>query len=388
MDKKTSSLYEILRMMEVNIPLFDLLSSVPKHAKFSKELCTAKRINKAKSMKRVRASEHVSAMFQKHLPQKCGDTGMFTIPCKIEELPKERLVPSIVKAPIVELKPLPSHLKYVFLREEEIVPVIISSKLRCRQEDSLIQVLRKHKESIGWTMADIKGISPTLCMRMILLEEEAKLVRQPHWRLNPPMMEVLKKEVLKLLHVDKKGSTNTVADHLIRIIQEDSLVPQAPIKETFSDEALFALMSTEPWYAHIVNYLVLNKFPSGFIRNQKDKAKSDYKYYVWDDPYLWKFCADQVVRRCVPDTEIMSILRFCHEYACGGHFGAKKTTKKMLESGLFWPTLFRDAQYSLVKACDKCQRVGNISRRGEMPQTPMIYCQIFDVWGIDFMGPF
>ncbi|XP_074305134.1 uncharacterized protein LOC141640142 [Silene latifolia] len=85
-DKKTSSLYEIYRKVEVNIPLLDLLSSVPKHAKFLKELCTTKRINKAKSMKKVRASEHVSAMFQKRLPRKCSDPGMFTIPCKIGDL--------------------------------------------------------------------------------------------------------------------------------------------------------------------------------------------------------------------------------------------------------------------------------------------------------------
>ncbi|XP_074313617.1 uncharacterized protein LOC141648799 [Silene latifolia] len=85
-DKKTSNLYDIFRKVEVNIPLLDLLSSVPKHAKFLKELCTTKRSNKAKSMKKVRASEHVSAIFQKRLPQKCSDPGMFTIPCKIGNL--------------------------------------------------------------------------------------------------------------------------------------------------------------------------------------------------------------------------------------------------------------------------------------------------------------
>ncbi|XP_074278696.1 uncharacterized protein LOC141602292 [Silene latifolia] len=85
-NKKTSSLYDIFRKVELNIPLLDLLSSVPKHAKFLKELCTTKRTKKAKSMKKVRASEHVSAMFQKCLPQKCSDPGMFTIPCKIGDL--------------------------------------------------------------------------------------------------------------------------------------------------------------------------------------------------------------------------------------------------------------------------------------------------------------
>ncbi|XP_074289253.1 uncharacterized protein LOC141614406 [Silene latifolia] len=143
---------------------------------------------------------------------------------------------------------------------------------------------------------------------------------------------------------DKKGTTNTVADHLSRIMQEKPQeVLESPIQAFFPDDTLLALSSIEPRYAHIVNFLVLQEFPKGLSRSQRDKIKSDAKYYVWDDPYLWKFCADQVIRRCVPDTEILPILKFCHEYACGRHFGAKKTARKVLESSFFWPTLFRDA---------------------------------------------
>ncbi|XP_074299623.1 uncharacterized protein LOC141630763 [Silene latifolia] len=93
-------------MCEVNILLLDLLSSVPKHAKFLKELCTTKRTKKAKSMKKVRVSEHVSAMFQKRLPQKCGDSGMFTIPCKIGELECQRAMLDLGSS----INVLPNHL--------------------------------------------------------------------------------------------------------------------------------------------------------------------------------------------------------------------------------------------------------------------------------------
>ena len=110
-------------------------------------------------------------------------------------LPSEQLVPSIVQAPVIELKQLPDHLKYVFLGDGETLPVIISNKLTKDQEHRLIEVLREHKTAIGWTIADIKGISPSTCMHRILLEEEAKPSRQPQRRLNPPMMEVVKKEV-------------------------------------------------------------------------------------------------------------------------------------------------------------------------------------------------
>ncbi|CAN6725406.1 unnamed protein product [Malus baccata var. baccata] len=110
-----------------------------------------------------------------------------------------KLLPSIVQPPTLELKPLPSHLKYVFLGKDQTLPVIISSSLTAQEEDKLIRVLKEHKSAIGWTLADIKGISPTTCMHRILLEEGAKPSRKAQRRLNPPMLEVLKKEVIKLL---------------------------------------------------------------------------------------------------------------------------------------------------------------------------------------------
>jgi hypothetical protein len=120
---------------------------------------------------------------------------------------------------------------------------------------------------------------------------------------------------------------------------------------------------------------------------QKDRLKRIAREYVWDDPYLWKFCSDQLVRRCVPEHEQYAILSFCHSQACGGHFGSKRTALKVLESGFFWPNLFKDS-YSYCLTCDKCQRTGNISSRDQMPLTNFIPVEIFDVWGIDFMGPF
>ncbi|KAL0440147.1 UNVERIFIED_CONTAM: Retrovirus-related Pol polyprotein from transposon.6 [Sesamum latifolium] len=104
-----------------------------------------------------------------------------------------------VKAPTLELKELPKHLKYAFLGENDTLPVIISSKLSTLEEEKLIRVLREFREAIGWTIADIKGLSPSTCMHRILLEEGAKPSREAQRRLNPPMMEVVKKEILKLL---------------------------------------------------------------------------------------------------------------------------------------------------------------------------------------------
>ena len=89
----------------------------------------------------------------------------------------------------------------------------------------------------------------------------------------------------------------------------------------------------------------------------------------------------------MPNEETRSILEHCHSSAYGGHASFSKTAAKVLQSGFYWPTLFRDAR-TLVAACDKCQRTGNISKRNEMPLNSILEVELFDVWGIDFMGPF
>ncbi|CAN6581013.1 unnamed protein product [Malus baccata var. baccata] len=183
---------------------------------------------------------------------------------------------------------------------------------------------------------------------------------------------------------DKKGSENVVADHLSRMVHEEDVVP---IIETFPDEQLMSVKVSEPWYADLVNYLVSKHVPSELLKHQCDKLKKEARFYVWDDPYLWKYCPDQVIRRCVHDSEFNAILTFCHTYACGGHFGTQRTALKVLECGFYWPTIFRDAR-TFCMSCDRCQRTGNIGPKQQMPQTPIFSVEIFDVWGIDFIGPF
>ncbi|KAM1602332.1 hypothetical protein ACFX1Z_029061 [Malus domestica] len=80
----------------------------------------------------------------------------------------------VVEAPTLELKPLPDHSKYVFLGDDETLPVIVSSSLTAHEKEKLVRVLREHKTAMGWTLADIRGISPTTCMHRILLEEGTK----------------------------------------------------------------------------------------------------------------------------------------------------------------------------------------------------------------------
>ncbi|KAH9697871.1 hypothetical protein KPL71_023794 [Citrus sinensis] len=199
----------------------------------------------------------------------------------------------------------------------------------------------------------------------------------------PPPKTV--REEFDLEFKDKKGTENIVADHLSRL-HFDTITETLPLNESFPDEQL---MSVEvlPWYADIVNYLITSQLPEHWTKQDKAKFFAEIKNFFWDDPYLFKYCADQIVRRCVPENEIQNIISFCHEQACGGHFSSKKTTTKVLQCGFYWPTIFRDA-YTFCSSCDRCQRMGSITRRNMMPLNLILVVEIFYIWGIDFMGPF
>ncbi len=163
-------------------------------------------------------------------------------------------------------------------------------------------------------------------------------------------------------------------------------VEDSPIRDYFLDDHLYILYSIfdsfpTPWFANIVNYLVASVFPPLASKAQNDKIKSDAKHYIWDDPYLWKLCSDQVIRRCIPDHEIDSVLQFCHSSTPGGHLGIQRTARKVLDCGFYWPTIFKDA-WRICSTCEPCQRAcGSPSWRQQMPQQPMLFCEVFDVWG-------
>ena len=186
---------------------------------------------------------------------------------------------------------------------------------------------------------------------------------------------------------DKKGCDNVIADHLSRVEQNETEKEEAELTENFPDEQLFKVSFQIPWYADIVNYLACGVVPQEFSYQQKRKLRTDSRYYIWDDPLLFKRGADMIIRRCVPESEQCKILNECHASPYGGNFSGERTAHKILQSGFYWPTIFRDCA-EWVKLCDRCQKIGNISSKNEMPLRGIMVVQIFDVWGIDFMGPF
>nr|GEU66094.1 reverse transcriptase domain-containing protein [Tanacetum cinerariifolium] len=145
--------------------------------------------------------------------------------------------------------------------------------------------------------------------------------------------------------------------------------------------------SSTPWFADFANYHASNFVVKGMLSQQNNKFFKDVKHYFWDDLFLFKIYVDQVIKRCVHGQEAIDILKACHNGPTEGHHGPNYTTKKVFDSGFYWPIIYRDA-HDLVKSCDVYQRQGKISQCDEMPQNSIQVCKIFDIWGNDFMGPF
>ena len=191
---------------------------------------------------------------------------------------------------------------------------------------------------------------------------------------------------------DKKGAENLAADHLSRLENPHlEKLNEEEIDDNFPEEGLYQInkvsTTSEPWFADFANYLVCKVLPSDKTSQQKKRFFAELKHYFWEEPFLFRVCADQVIRRCVTEQEGQEILKHYHTGPTGGHYSVNRTAHKVLESGFYWPTIFKDS-FNFVKTCDRCQRVGNMSKRDEMPQNFILECEIFDVWGIDFMGPF
>ena len=185
---------------------------------------------------------------------------------------------------------------------------------------------------------------------------------------------------------DKKGTENLVADHLSQL---EGPRDKVQVNDNFPDEQLLAIGDTKtvPWFADYVNYLVVKVIPPDFSYQQKKRFFAHLKHYYWEEPILYKHCVDQVIRQCVPKDEMSSILTHCHTLSYGGHFEGQRTVAEVLQSGFYWPSLFKDA-HQFVSTFDKCQIMGGISKWDEPPMRTILEVELFDLWGMDFMGPF
>nr|GFC03096.1 reverse transcriptase domain-containing protein [Tanacetum cinerariifolium] len=142
--------------------------------------------------------------------------------------------------------------------------------------------------------------------------------------------------------IDTRGAENYAADHLSRLENPyENIFDPKEINETFPLESLNKVTHKDPstpWFADLVNYHGGNFIVKGMTSQQKQKFFKDARHYFWDDPYLFRTCADQIIRRCVADKEAIDILNACHSGPTGGHYGANYTVKNVFDSGFVKPT--------------------------------------------------
>uniref|UniRef100_A0A2N9EIZ4 Integrase catalytic domain-containing protein n=1 Tax=Fagus sylvatica TaxID=28930 RepID=A0A2N9EIZ4_FAGSY len=236
---------ENLRQVRINLPLLHVIKQVPSYAKIIKDLCTMKRKHNVK--KTAFLTEQVMEISGWRL--------------RFEELPKSELkpLPSNIEIPKLELKQLPSR---------------------------LVKLLKKHKTAIGWTIADIKGISPLVCTHKLNFEEEVKTSREPQCRLNPNMKEVVKSEVLKLLDA---GIIYPIADS--KWVSPTQVVPKksgVTVVENELGELVPTKLVTGWWMC--IDYRKLNAatrkdhFPLPFIDQVLERV-AGHSFYCFLDGY-------------------------------------------------------------------------------------------------------
>ncbi|GJV39162.1 reverse transcriptase domain-containing protein [Tanacetum coccineum] len=278
---------------------------------------------------------------------------------------------SIDKPPEVELKDLPPHLEYAFLEDDNKLPVIIAKELSLGEKADLIKVLKSHKRAIAWKLSDIQGINPEFCTHKILMEEDYKPAVQHQRRVNPKIHDVIKNEVEKLLDagliypisdspwvspihcVPKKGGFTVVQN------EENELIPTRLVTG---------------WRV-CIDYRKLNEatrkdhFPLPFMDQMLERLAGN-EYYCFLDGFSGYFQIpidprdqEKTTFTCPYGTD----QAMCHTARNSRHSEAATNRP----TGDIMPT-------------DK----EKTSQADEMPQNSIQVCEIFDVWGIDFMGPF
>ncbi|XP_074337226.1 uncharacterized protein LOC141674415 [Apium graveolens] len=137
---------------------------------------------------------------------------------------------------------------------------------------------------------------------------------------------------------DKKGAENVVADHLSQLRFKSDIISGTPIDDSFPDDHLFTDATQTLWYADFANFCVSGSHPPELTYQQRNRFYHDAKQYFWDDPFLYRKCADGIFRKCVLEFEVNDILRHRHSLSCGGHHGPSKTAVKGIDFMGSFPT--------------------------------------------------
>nr|GEY17675.1 DNA-directed DNA polymerase [Tanacetum cinerariifolium] len=289
------------------------------------------------------------------------------------KISKDEIEVDKAKLDVIAKLPHPTTVKGVVLekrQENHFRPIHYASKTMTEAE---LNYTTTEKEMLAVVYAFEKFLSYLIMKKIIVYTDHSTLKylfakNDSKARL---LCWVFLLQEFKFKVIDTKGAENLATNHLSRLENpHQNILDPKEINDTFPLETLnmvsFHGNSSTPWFADFANYHAGNFVVKGMSSQQKNKFFKDVKHYFWDDPFLFKICADQVIRRYVHSKEAIDILKACHYGPIGGHHALNYTAKKVFDFGFYWPTIYRDAQ-DLVKSYDACQRQGKISQQDEMP---------------------
>nr|GEY28702.1 reverse transcriptase domain-containing protein [Tanacetum cinerariifolium] len=353
--------FQIFQDFHFDISFVDALLLMPKFASTIKSLLTNK--DKLCELAKIPLNENCSAMLLKNLPKKLKDPGKFLIPCDFSGMDQGEVVKaksSFEEPPELELKELPSHLEYAYL-EEGIVLGHKISKNGLEVDCSKVDVIAKFPYP-----TTVKGVGSFLRhggFYRRFFQDFSKIAR--------PMTHLLKKETPFVFSKDCIDAFETLKKKLT----------EAPIIVVPDWNLLLNLCV-------MLVILRLVRFWDNWVL-----LLQEFEIIIRDKKGTENLAADHLSRLENPHKDVFENKDINANFPLetlgptGGHHSANFNAKKIFDVGFFWPTIYKDA-HDLVKSCDSCQRQGKISQRDEMPQNVIQVYEIFDVWAIDFMGPF
>ncbi|CAN6716320.1 unnamed protein product [Malus baccata var. baccata] len=395
-----------------------------------------------------------------------------------------KLLPSIVQPPTLELKPLPSHLKYVFLGEDQTLPVIISSSLTAQEEDKLIRVLKEHKSAIGWGELSHLGrlnVVPKKSGVAVVKNEEQELVptrvvtgwrvcidyrklnamtRRDHFPL-PFLDQMLERlagyqfycfrdgysgyNQIVIAPEDQEKTTFTCpfgtfayrrmpfglcnapatfqrcmvsifsdyVEKIIEIFMDDFSVFGNSFDHCLSNLTLILKRCVETnlvlnWEK--CHFMVKQGIVLGHIISEEgievDKSKVDLVRHLPSPTsvrevrsFLGHAALKYLLTKKEAKPRLIRWMLLLQEFDI--EIRDKKGVENVVADHLSRMVhkeaspiseTFPDEQLMSIQTfcltCDRCQRMGNISAKDQMPQNPILSVEIFDLWGIYFMGPF
>nr|GEW76743.1 reverse transcriptase domain-containing protein [Tanacetum cinerariifolium] len=393
--------------LHFDISFADALPLIPKFASTIKSLLTNK--DKLFELAKIPLNENCSAMLLKKLPEKLGDPGKFLIPCdflgmdlchaladlsvsinlmplfiwkklSLPELTPTRMTLELVDRSITRPKGVVEDVfvkvgKFHFLTDFVVVDFeadphvpLILGRYFLRTSRALIDVygeeitLRVNDEAVTFNLNQTTRYSSTyddLSVNRIDIIDVAR--------------EEYAQEILCFSKNSSGGNPTSTSEPIL----SDSSPSLTTILYT-DHLALKYLLSKQDAKPRLIRWVLLLQEFDIIIRDNKGTEN---------------LAANHLSRLENPHKDVFENKNIKENFPLetlgptGGHHGANFTAKKVFDAGFFWPTIYRDA-HNLVKSCDISQRQGKIAQRDEMPHNVIQVCEIFDVWGIDFIGPF